>query len=240
MDTGFFVQPEALLLVGLLLKVTGLWSRDESTLRWLVLAGIWCDLGFLVLDPGAILTAPILATVIVLANVVVIAAMLRERSTIGMPKRARALYKAFDTLTPGQFRRVFRLAELRRTTEPVQVIAEGTRMGELFYVEGFRFAVKKGTCEAEAKGPAFVGEIGFLTGAAASASVLLPPGTPYVAWDGAALSRLMARNPALKNALVARFSLDLARKVALSLPMATMPNATDPTAPLPVSEANRP
>jgi hypothetical protein len=82
--------------------------------------------------------------------------------------------------------------------------------------------MQKGEFLAKLDSPAFAGEIAFRNGVGASATVTLPPGTDYMVWSVADLRKLSRRNRALGNALIARFSLDLAQKVTNSFPTGAM------------------
>jgi hypothetical protein len=219
LDPTALLQLETLILLGLLLTVIGLLSRDEMVMRGLVLTGVFLDVVYFALLPTPLASVP--ATISVLCGLVLAGGYLvvRERSTLGLTAREKRLFEAYRTLTPGQFRKLNRLGRTYRTTAQTDIIIEARQPKDLFYIEGFRFNVAKSGQAAEARGPAFAGEIAFLTGNPASATVTLPPGTPYTAWSVAELERLMRRNAALRNALTARFSLDLAVKVAASMPM---------------------
>ncbi|MBV0912753.1 cyclic nucleotide-binding domain-containing protein [Anianabacter salinae] len=209
--------------LGFLLQATGFFMRDELALRVLVGLGLLCQaavawtLSEPSFDPG--LTAPAL----VLVNLVMIAVVARERSTLGMSKRDQRLFETFRTLTPGQFRRINRLASWSYVDEARRVIEEGQPNTHLRYIDADRFGLEKAGEAHTARGPGFVGEISLLHGGVASASVTLRPGTLFAQWDSAALKNLMARDPALANALTARFSYDLAQRVATSIPMDAAP-----------------
>ena len=82
-----------------------------------------------------------------------------------------------------------------------------------------RILIGKGGTAFPIAGPAFVGEVAFLTGNPSSADVTLPDGGTVVRLQLGPLRRQMARKPALSNAMVALFGRELARKVADSVPM---------------------
>ena len=207
-----------LILVGCGLKLVWVLSADSKRMRILVAAGLALDLAFLVIGDLVVLDGSAALWLVLAGNVVLALAFVREHTTMGFTKREKRLFSVFETLTPGQLRQVLRLARVHHVTSASEVIHEGSAPPDLLLIEGFRFQVKKGAEMSEAKGPAFAGEIAFLTGQPASATVIVPPGTPYLAWEVGALHGLMRSNPGLKNALVARFSLDLAAKVARSMP----------------------
>lgn len=209
---------EALVYLGLALKIAGFAVRDELALRLLVASGMAADIAYFVLRPDPVWSSALANGVIVAINVVLIGYILFERTTFRMGAREIALYRAFPTLTPGHFRKLYAVARWHETTEPSRILEEDQVVDRLFYVFAERFTVAKGGAEFTAQGPAFVGEIALLTGNRSSAGVTLPAGTRYVAIPFVDIRRQMARSRSLHNSMVALFARDLAQKVALSAP----------------------
>lgn len=209
---------ESLVVISLLFKALGYLVRDELKLRLLVTAGIICDVFFYALQPIPILPPVISSLILIAINLAILVIVILERTTLAMSDREKRLFSAFDTLSPGQFRKLRRLGQFRTTTERTEILKEGEVPSRLFYVEGPAFELKKGEFLAQVDRPAFAGEIAYLIGGGASATVTLPPGTDYIVWSVADLRKLSRRNRALGNALIARFSQDLAQKVTNSFP----------------------
>ncbi|KPP89603.1 MAG: Cyclic nucleotide-binding domain [Rhodobacteraceae bacterium HLUCCA08] len=217
---AFLSEPLSLLLLcGLALKCAGFVLRDELLLRLFVAAGICMDIAFYALQPVPIAQSIIVNSVLVAVNVVLIGIILFERTTWRMSDEDRSLFAHFPTLTPGQFRRVMRTAEGTIPEAATDLIAEGAAVNKLFLVFAETYEIEKRGRVYAARGPAFVGEIAFLTGAASSAGVRVPAGSRVVSFDSAALHKLMARKPAIHNGMVALFGRDLAAKVAASVPI---------------------
>jgi CRP-like cAMP-binding protein len=61
----------------------------------------------------------------------------------------------------------------------------------------------------------FIGEIAFLLGEPASATVTLEPGTPYFVWKQDQLKALMQSKPDLGNSLSLAMNRKLAQKIAV-------------------------
>lgn len=208
-----------ILVLGFVLQFVGFVFRDEFWLRLLVALGFACS-AFVAwsysepsFDPG--MTAPTLLIV----NLVMLGLIFRERSTLGMSKRDQRLFEALKTVTPGQFRRINRLAEWRFADTDKVIIVEDQPGSHLTWIDARSFGLEKAGHTSDIDGPSFVGEVGFLHKSPASATVTVRAGTIYAEWDNEALRALMAGDTALSNALVARFSYDLARRVALSVPL---------------------
>jgi CRP-like cAMP-binding protein len=209
---------ESLVVISLLFKGLGYLVRDELLLRVLVTLGIICDVFFYALQPVPILPPVISSLILIAINLGILMIVILERTTLAMTEREKRLFSAFDTLSPGQFRKLKRLGQFHTATERTVILQEGEVPTSLYYVEGASFELKKGEFVATVDSPAFAGEIAYLTGGGASATVTLMPGTDHVVWSVADLRKLSRRNRALGNALIARFSLDLAQKVTNSFP----------------------
>ena len=218
MDTGLLLS--GILFLGLVLKIAGFLVRDELALRLMVAGGLACDAAFYGLRPDPILQSFLSTLGLVAINLCLIVLILSERTRWRMSAGGRALFDHFPTLTPGQFRRVARLTRRSVAERETRLIEEGADVRHLYFLFTPGFSIEKRGQRYDAQGPAFVGEIAFLTGASSSAAVIVPPGTSVVAFDSAKLRRMMARNPAIHNGMVALFGRDLARKVAHSVPLA--------------------
>jgi|694.fasta_scaffold26854_7 hypothetical protein len=218
MQIEWLFRLESLVVISLLFKGLGFLVRDELLLRLLVTAGIICDVFFYALQPVPILPPVISSLILISINLGILVVLILERTTLAMSDREKRLFAAFDTLTPGQFRNLKRMGRFHTTTGRTEILTEGEVPATLYYIESAGFELKKAEFLAKVDKPAFAGEIAYLSGSAASATVTLPPGTDYMVWSVADLRKLSRRNRALGNALIARFSLDLAQKLTHSFP----------------------
>lgn len=201
--------------------VMGFLARDELLLRLLMLAASALYLVYYYNVASvplwdAILANAILATV----NIAVIAVVVLERTTFYMTKDTEVLFRQFPMLTPGQFRRLLKAAREVEVAEPLGLTRAGAPVDRLWYVHDGTLRICKGGRESRVEAAMFVGELAFLTGAPASASVLAEPGARVLEWDAAELRRLIRKSPKLNIALQAQFNADLVRKVTQSAPLA--------------------
>lgn len=218
----------SLLFLGLFLKVVGFAVRDELWLRTLVMTGLGCDAAFYAFRSEPIVQAVLTNGLLISVNFVLVVMIVKERTTWGMSVEDRALYAHFETLTPGQFRRIARLMR-RDTVEGSATLAqEGQPVADLMLVFADTIEIEKQGDRFPISGPAFIGEIALLTGSPSSAGVHLPRGGTVMRLPIGPLQQRMVRSPALSNAMVALFGRELARKVAYSVPM---PQAAQPRRP---------
>lgn len=212
-----------LLLVGLVLQCFGFLVRDELYLRVLVAFGLCFGLAFYALRSEPIWGSALTNATMVAINLALITVIVLERTTFTMSERDKRMFEDFRTLSPGQFRRINRLATWHIAETDKDLLVEGAGSEQLYYIDAPAFQITKRGKDYIATGPAFAGEIMFLRGGVSSATVRVPKGTVYVVWQVNALRGAMNRSMALSNALIARFSLDMADKVAESVPMTIPP-----------------
>jgi len=211
---------EYFVYLAFLFALGGYLARDELWLRLLMLAASanYLVYYFTVTDAplwDAILTSGALA----LVNLAVIGIVILERTTFTMTRQVADIYRGFDMLTPGQFRRLMRHGAIRTADDTVRLTTEGMQVDKLHFVNDGSVVVTKHGQRTEIPAHIFVGEIAYATGNLASATVEVVPGSVWVEWDQEALRRLTRRFPALGVALVAQFNVDLLGKVATSQPM---------------------
>ena len=149
-------------------------------------------------------------------NIVVLTQIILDRTHFGLSKAQAELFSAFEHLTPGEFRQVIKMAGWHTAAPATCLTREGAVPSELFYVldgdvhlekEGRTFSIAPCT---------FIGEVAFLRGSPASATVTLSPGARYVSWPSVAIKKAMKANAPLKTALYHLIGLDMAVKVANS------------------------
>lgn len=150
----------------------------------------------------------------VITNLIGLFSLWLRSSPLSIPRRYRDIYAHFDILPPGDFRKLMRAA--RRGERPMgyELTQVGNPVDTLtFVIDGGADVLKSGQTFSLPDG-IFVGEIAYLTGHAASATVVLTGKSDVLEWNIPALRRQAARDVQFRLALDAMISLDLAGKVA--------------------------
>lgn len=209
----------AILLVGLVFKITGFAVRDELLLRVLVVCGFICDAAYYFFRTDPILPSVLSNIALLAVNVVLIAAIASERTTWRMSDDDKGTFVHFPTLAPGQFRRLKKMLSTKTEAPGTVLTREGAAVDDLMLVFADTITITKRGESFPIGGPAFVGEVAFLTGNPSSADVSLPDGGTVMRINSVALRKRMTRSPGFNNAMVALFGAELARKVAESVPM---------------------
>jgi CRP-like cAMP-binding protein len=193
--------------------------RDELRLRSLIIVStvIYIAYYYLALDPP-LWDAIITSVLMIFANLYVLGQVLLERTTFRLSEDEKRLFDAFETLTPGQFRRILKIAKWRVAGDPDGTVLtrEAEPSGALFYVFEGIISVQKGERLFRLPEGNFVGEIAFVLTRKTTATTVAPKGVRYVEWDADTLRRLGRRHPNLGNALNALLTRDLAKKLGAS------------------------
>ncbi|MEC7763272.1 MAG: cyclic nucleotide-binding domain-containing protein [Pseudomonadota bacterium] len=225
MDWQFGVTIGILVYMAFVFDFFGFLARDELWLRLLMLAAsaLYLVYYYYVAETplwDAIYTNAALAA----ANLLMIVVVLLERTTFSMSQETAELFRRFEMLSPGQFRRLLKDADDIEATTPTTLTRAGDTVERLYYIIDGNIRFERDGETAQIQSGVFIGEIAFLTGNAASATITVDPGTRYLQWDAASLRRAMRKSPKLNVALSAQFNTDLVGKVVSSVPVFANPS----------------
>jgi len=155
-------------------------------------------------------------TVVVAVNVVRIVLLLWEKRRVSFDREERDLFETvFRHFTPVEFIRLLRIG-CWRTAKPGQVLTvEGEDLDELMLISKGEVVIERDGKEiARARDGAIVGEMSFLQGGSATATVRATLRTRYLSWPRKDLNKLLRRNPTMDVAMKTVLNLDLVRKLA--------------------------
>lgn len=206
---------EILFHVGNAITLIAFLFRDQIQLRAVMILSMALQALYYTWLPGGPLFDPLLWKILtILLNLVMIVLIVRDRFGYDIEADLRPLFEAIKVLSPGQFRRLAKVAV--RRSGPVQILSQGVAPDELFYlVKGEAEVVKNGRRLALQPG-VFLGEIAFLSGGTATADVFLAEGAEALAWPVVELRQLMARDGRIEIGIRGVLSHDLAAKTARS------------------------
>ena len=220
MDTFFGMGVGSLIWLAFVFNLFGFLARDELFLRLFMLVGSVLSIGYysLIVSDQPLWDAILTRGTLMIANFVMIIIVITERTTLFMSQDALELYRSFNMLTPGQFRKLMRVTQTGVAGSSEVVLEEGRVADRLYFITKGNARVEKAGIYADIGERVFLGEIAYLRGGAATATVTLNEGTEYLSWDHASLQKMNRRNRELSVAMVAQFNEDLLNKVAGSPP----------------------
>ena len=165
-------------------------------------------------------------TVFLLINLVMIALLFRERKSVSLNDEEQELFETvFKAFSPVEFMKLMRVGEWRNSDPDIVLAHEGEILDDIKLIYNGEAVVEgnpddNGTAEkavspplAHLKDGAFVGEMSFISGGAASATVRTTAPTRYISWPRTQLRALLARNPSMRSAMNTVFSADLTAKL---------------------------
>jgi Popeye-like protein len=149
-------------------------------------------------------------------NIVQIAIIIRERSGINFTDEEKELYQTlFKRFAPFEFMKLMRIAKwsvanpgdtLAYEQEPIDSV--------MLLYNGSALVTRKGVETARLKDGNFIGEVSFITGGVASATVSALEPTRYVSWAKKDIKALLQRNPSMASAMQGVLSTDLSKKLS--------------------------
>lgn len=217
MSFEYFSTASAFVHLALLFSVLGFLFRDELYLRSLLLLGTVFYLLYYYFSQTAPLWDAIFSSAVIFAvNLIFIILILRERYLISMSHEETILYHSLGAFTPGQFKRIMKIAKWQSRISPSIVTYENQTCDRLFYILDGEITIIKNGEKFSRNGNMFIGEVGFMLGVPASATVTISANTNYVEWKSQDLTKLFSKSQSIENAFKALFNFDLAKKVAAS------------------------
>ena len=200
-----------------LLQVLGFLNRNQLTLRGLVLAGSIVYTAYYYFYPDAPLWGAMFwSTGLAVANLIGILRVILDRRRSGALENEDCFLDMMKVLTPGEFRRLMQMAQWHTVSEATQLTVEGEPVPSLYFVIDGKIDIEKAGRTFTLPPGIFIGEVTFLLGGTASASVSLPAGAKYIEWPKKLLHKAVDRTPALGAAMERLFNRELARKVSVS------------------------
>jgi hypothetical protein len=189
--------------------------RDQIKLRIFAVAGdTLLSAYYFLAFPEPLWNAMYWSLANVMINAGMILVLLREHRMSLLSDNEMMLFRCLDTLTPGQFRKLLKLATFHENEEPATLTQQGEKPDRLYYVLDGKVKIGKDDRSFETDPKTFIGEVAFLRDRPASATVTTAKKSLYVSWETSALQSLLRRNDELKNALGRLLSDDMADKVA--------------------------
>lgn len=209
-------DPAWLIYIGAALLLIAYGIRDELKLRVMIVGSTFVYIAYYYIVADSPLWEAIITSLMMVGvNIWVLGQIMLERTTFHMSADEKRLFDAFETLSPGQFRRILKLAQWKHATDPdgTSLTREAEPSSALFYILDGIISVEKHGRQFRLPEGNFVGEVAFVLNRKTTTSTAAPAGVQYVEWDADALRALSGKYPALGNALNALLTRDLAKKL---------------------------
>ena len=199
-----------------LLTAISFYLKDILLLRFLAIISALVGIGYNYFLPVGPLWLPIFwLGVFTAINLWRIVGILTERYSIQFNEHEQELYETiFKDFSPVEYMKLIRIAEWRDAAEGLVFASEGEAVDGLrLLFSGEVSVARDGNEIGRARDGALIGEMSFIQGGNASATVTAAVPCRYVFWPEEALRGLLRRNPNIDVAMKHVFSLDLTRKL---------------------------
>lgn len=199
-----------------LLTAISFYLKDILLLRFLAIVSALVGIGYnYFLSVGPLWLPIFWLGVFTVINLWRIVGILTERYSIRFNEDEQELYETvFKDFSPVEFMKLMRIAEWRDGAEGSVFASEGKTVDGLRLLISGEVSVSRGGNEiGRARDGALIGEMSFIQGGDASATVTALVLCRYVFWPEEALRGLLRRNPNIDVAMKHVFSLDLTRKL---------------------------
>ena len=153
-------------------------------------------------------------------NIIQIAIIVRERSGIHFTEEEQELHETlFKQFAPFEFMKLLRIGKWSQAKSGDVLAVEQQPVDSVMLIYNGRLSVEsKGKEVAQLQDGNFIGEMSFITGGVATATVRTLEPTRYLSWPKAEIDKLLRRNPSMQSKMQGTFSVDLSKKLARRAP----------------------
>lgn len=190
--------------------------RDILLLRLVAIVASICNVTFSVFAPDVPnLIAAFWQSSFVCINTVWSIRLIRERRGVHFTEEEKELYETiFRAFSPVEFMKLMRIAQWRHAEPGHQFATRGAPVEQIVLLYNGEAEVElAGGQRPKLKDGAFIGEMSFIRGGDATATVRASKTTRYVAWSKGDLRMLLNRNPSMRSTMQTVFSEDLTNKL---------------------------
>jgi CRP-like cAMP-binding protein len=153
--------------------------------------------------------------VFIIINVVQIMIIFKERSNVTFTEEERELYETlFKDFEPFEFMKLLRIGTWLEASKGQALTIEGKPLDNIILIYNGLLSVEIGGQQVrQMKDGSLIGEVSFITGGPATATVVALEPTRYMAWPKHEMRRLLNRNPSMRFAMESIFSKELIKKL---------------------------
>jgi len=198
--------------------------RDILWLRFLTILSCFAGILFNYWVPSTPLWSVIAwNTLFAIINIVQIAIIIKERTGISFTEEEKELHETlFKNFAPFEFMKLMRIAKWHNAAPGEVLAVEGQPLDSMMMIYNGRLTVEKnGVSFAELLDGNFIGEVSFISGGAATATVRAIEPTRYLSWQKKEIDALLKRNPTMRLAMQGMLSSDLSKKLSHRAPSFT-------------------
>ena len=190
--------------------------KDILWLRLLTILSCVAGIAFNYFVPATPLWTVIYWNILfMIINVVQVAIIIRQRASVNFTEEEKELHETlFKNFAPFEFMKLMRVGQWLEAKQGETLATEKQAINAVMLIYNGLVGVETNGKEvAKLKDGNFIGEVSFITGGEATATVRALMPTRYIAWPKEAISQLLNRNPSMRFAMQAMLSTDLSKKL---------------------------
>ena len=150
----------------------------------------------------------------VVINLIMIVVIYSDKTSFVMSEKEAKLYQVFYTLSPGEFKKLLKIADWFDGSSEEKITTEGEIPSRLYFIINGEALIARDDKKFIVGPNVFIGELAYLTKKPATATVKLTDKVVAISWKTTSLTKLLASNPQMKIAFDGLLNQDLAAKLA--------------------------
>src|SRR6266478_5080182 len=190
--------------------------KDILWLRSLTILSCFAGIAFNFFVPATPLWTVIYWNILfAIINIVQVAIIIKQRSGVHFSEEEKELHDTlFKNFAPFEFMKLMRVGKWLEAKQGQILATEERPIDSVMLIYNGLVGVETNGKEvATLKDGNFIGEVSFITGGEATATVRALTPTRYIAWPKTAISQLLNRNPSMRFAVQSMLSTDLSKKL---------------------------
>ena len=208
------LSADILVHIGAFLMLLAYLVRDQILLRGLIILGtIFYIVSYFLMEPP-LWSALLWSLSFVVINVIMIVVIYSDRASFVMSEKEGKLYQVFNSLSPGEFKKLLKIADWFDGSSEEQITTEGEIPTRLYFILDGEALIARDDKKFHVGPKVFIGELAYLIKKPATATVKLTDKVVGISWKTSSLTKLLASNPQMKIAFDGLLNQDLASKLA--------------------------
>ena len=205
---------DILVHIGAFLFLLAYLVRDQILLRGLIILGTVFYIVYYFFMETPLWSALLWNSSFVVINLIMIGVIYSDRASFVMSEREKKLYQVFNTLSPGEFKKLLKIADWFDGSSEEQITTEGDVPARLYFIIDGEALIARDDKKFFVGPSVFIGELAYLIKKPATATVKLTDKVVGISWKTSSLIKLLASNPQMKIAFDGLLNQDLAAKLA--------------------------
>ena len=208
------LSSDILVHIGSFLLLLAYLVRDQILLRAVIILGTIFYIVYYIFMEAPLWSALLWNVSFVVINLIMIVVIYSDKTSFVMSEKEAKLYQVFYTLSPGEFKKLLKIADWFDGSSEEKITTEGEIPSRLYFIINGEALIARDDKKFIVGPNVFIGELAYLTNKPATATVKLTDKVVGISWKATSLTKLLASNPQMKIAFDGLLNQDLAAKLA--------------------------